>query len=223
MDKMPRAKKTTRKPVDWSRRAARIRKFRSLPFNNRSQFDEAQKQAIRRLWQRLKFIPVSNIRKVGKKKARALKKAGFQVEEKGAILEHMTGAGNKKISGSRLTIKKSGVVVQSIRERKDYYIPLTGDQRGFFIYDPPGFIGRQAKKLGIKTKRRWVYLVVDGRTWGRMTVSGAALKLQSFRDKNQKAYKKSKVAIKIVTMEDKTSHAKKKKSSKKRKSTRRRS
>ncbi len=202
--------------VNYEGRAEKIRKFRSLPFNNRSKFTTKQKQFISALWPEYRYLTPRNLRRVGKKTADKLKACGFRVEEKGAIIEKSFQARGKPLAGARLYVRKSGTITQTVGARKDYVIPLLGDDRALVQFDPEYHVKRLLSREGIKEKRKFYFLVVDGQTWGkykekggRLTISGIAIKLRSFMAKNPKAYKKAHIAIKVVTFHEKKKRAKK--------------
>ena len=202
--------------VNYAGRAEKIRKFRHLPFKNRAKFTAAQKRTISQLWPEYKYASPRDIRKVSAKTAKKLKAAGYRVEENGAIVEKAYGRGGKPLKGARVRVKKSGTVVQSVGERSDYIIPLTGDLPALVQFDPDFHVKKLLTREKVKAKRKFYHLVVDGRTWGkykskggRLTLSGLSIKLQSFMAKNPKGYKKAKIAIKVVTFRKKKTRVKK--------------
>lgn len=163
-----RSKSSRKKPrvSKYAYKAAKIRHFQSLPFAQRSNFTATQKRQITRLWnEKYKYLSTTNLYKVKGKKKRALKERGFDVVEKGVILDNPRDVHNKRIFGARVSVTKDGIVKETIRNRTDHIISFTKDERLRFVKDPEAVLNELRKKTGLKltkkgpkTKRQFVRL-----------------------------------------------------------------
>lgn len=198
----------SRSRINWQARAAKIRKFRTLPFNARKNFTDAQKATIRRLWeqQNYKNAAHSKFRKVGKSTAKKLKEAGFHAEETGVYLAPPTDANGNKIAGAKMKIK-AGVVIQQVKERTDYTVPISKKNKERIAKGEISLadVMKAAKIPSRQKSRQFIMVEIDGRLTKLTQIRQLDEMLKSWKAKNKKTYKNSTFAIHI------TSYPKKKK------------
>lgn len=147
-------------------KAQKIRHFQSLNFKNRSNFTAKQKRQISRLWnEKYKYVSTKNLYKAKGKKLRALKARGFDVVQKGVILDNPRDVHNKRIFGARVSIRQDGIVTEKIKNRTDHIISLTKEEKLAFVKNPEAVLKELRKKTGLKltkkgpkTKRQFVRL-----------------------------------------------------------------
>lgn len=148
--KLPLTPKKRKPRKSWGQKAAKIRKFETLPFSNRTNFDANQKKRIARLWEKYKSFSPKMLRKVTPKTRDDLAAKGFQVTRKGVILDAPRTPLGKRLKGARVSVLKNGIIKESVGDRRDYIIGLDKKQRRAFALDPKKFL----KDLQDKTRSK---------------------------------------------------------------------
>ncbi len=208
------SKAKSRHKINWKKRAAKIRRFRSLPFSNTTNFTPAQKAKITHLWfdTGYKYRSPANIRKVGKIARKKLKDAGFDVEEKGLVLEPPRDARGNRIKGVRISASKKGVVRQSVGKRTDYAVPVEKKDLGEIVRrkDPENLIRQILKKAGVpapgntntktykrKKTRVRMRLNINGNQTGIMAFKDISRYLAFMRSKDPNLFRAGFIAIEV--------------------------
>ncbi len=205
--------KSARK-INWKKRAAKIRHFRSLPFSNTANFTKTQKATITRLWfdSGYKYRSPANVRKIGEVARRKLKASGFDVEEKGLVLEPPRDARGDRIKGVKLSVTKKGAVKQKTGKRTDYSVPADKKELAEIVRrkDPEKLIRKMLKAAGVaapgntntktykrKKTRVRMRLNINGNQTGIMAFKDISRYLAFMKAKDPDLFKRGFVAIEI--------------------------
>lgn len=111
--------------------------FRPDPFNTRQvnrQYRELQ--ATKHL-----------IRKTDKRTRDDAREHGFHVNHKGVVVDGPRDRRRKPIPGSKVEVKRGGVVIWKTGQRRDYIYGFTKKEKREFAKDPAGFEKRKLKEL----------------------------------------------------------------------------
>lgn len=141
--------------IDYKKRAEFIRKFTTLPFNNRTKFSATQKRTITRTYK--KYRKYSGIRE---KKANAatrkkLADRGFVTTKTGVLVDDFRDGFGNRIEGSKVRILSDGIIKITLdrkgaaARRDDYLYNFTGKEKIEFLQNPEQFVENLIRTIPI--------------------------------------------------------------------------
>jgi len=109
--------------------------------------DPTSRTSTTRQYNLLKNLPLRFTRKIRAKDRKDLRERGFTVTKKGLIIDGPRDSQQHRIPSSKLRINKKGVVVWSVKQRRDYIIGLTIEEKKEFARNPLEFQKKKLKEL----------------------------------------------------------------------------
>lgn len=148
-----------KKIINYKTRAEFIRQYEKLKYNNRTNFNAAQKRDITRKYNRLKkFTGIRHVKKTPSE-LKKLKSRGYQVSGKGVFIDDIRDGAGNKINGSSVTLLNNnitritlGAIGSRIVKRVDYIYNFTAQEKIDFITDPENFIINLIKSTPVLNK-----------------------------------------------------------------------
>jgi len=133
--------------IEYKQKAAFIRQFESLHFNNRVNFNTVQKRLLTRKYNHYKrFTGIRHI-ELNKKTRNDLKSRGYAVTGKGVFIDDIRDGVGNKIQGSNVRLLNNGIIKVSIGKkgkraatRIDYIYSFNKKEKEQFVKTPEQFI-----------------------------------------------------------------------------------
>jgi len=146
-DSSKRPSRKQRAPVSRDQRViADLRYITKRGYKGDPTNDKAITARARELRQRDQLVKYYG-KTVTKSQAKKLKERGFMVEGRKAVIDVPRDKYRKKIPGSKLAVLKDGTVKYSVRDRRDYIVGFTKEEKKRFAKEGPGVITDVLKRL----------------------------------------------------------------------------